>query len=61
MNMNVVQHVQQTHYILINNIRWDIITYVFQTAHIIHKDQKIYAKKLHHNKETKQIVHSMNK
>lgn len=57
--MNVVQLVLQIHYILINNIRWDIIIFVFQIVHIIAKIKKKYVKKQQDNKEIQQHAHSI--
>lgn len=58
-NLNVVQHVLQIHFMLINNIRWDIIIFAFHLVIITVKAKKRYVKKQQNNKEIQQHVLSI--
>lgn len=58
-NLNVAQHVLQIHFILTNNIRWDIIIFAFHLVIITVKVKKRYVKKQQNNKETQQHVLSI--
>ena len=58
-NLNVVQHVLQIHFMLINNIRWDTIIFVFHLVIITVKVKKRYVKKQQNNKEIQQHVLSI--